>query len=162
MAPLRFDVVIENRQKKTPVSRAKLARWVRRILKLLGWRRVALSVVLVTDAQIRKLHLQYRGEDSATDVLAFGQLEGKFFPQGRVPFLGDIVVSVETAKRVSPQYENRWDTELLVYVCHGILHLMGWRDSTPSLKAKMDRKQDQILKRLLGSQWRSKKLKRLF
>jgi probable rRNA maturation factor len=132
------------------------------MLKQLGWRRAGLSVVFVTDAQIRKLHRQYTGDDRPTDVLAFGQMEGKFFPQVSAPFLGDVVVSVETARRAAPRYGNRWDQELLLYLCHGILHLMGYRDSTPRLKAKMDKKQDQMVKLLLGKAWRSKKRKRLF
>ncbi len=162
MGSLRFEVLIENRQKRTSISRAKLERWVRRILKLVGWHRAALSVLLVSDAEIRRLHRQYKGEDRATDVLAFGQMEGKSFPQVKAPLLGDVVVSVETAKRVGPQYGNRWDKELLLYILHGILHLMGYRDSTARPKARMERKQEIILKKLLGAEWRSKKRKRLF
>lgn len=119
-------------------------------------------MILTSDAQIRRFHRHFLGIDRPTDVLAFGQMEGKYFPQPRIPFLGDVVVSVETARRAAPQFGNRWDEESLLYVCHGILHLMGYRDSSARLKAKMDRKQEATLRKILGTLWRSKNRKRLF
>lgn len=157
-----FEILIENRQKRTRLSQAKLLRTTRKILKLLGWRRAGLSLVLVNDGEIRRLHRQFMEDDRPTDVLAFGQMEGKFFPQIGVPFLGDVVVSVERAKRMAPRFGNRWDQELVLYICHGILHLMGYRDSTLREKARMDEKQLGILRKVLGPQWRSKKQKLLF
>lgn len=156
------EIFIENRQKKTRISKAKLARWTEKILKLIGWKSVGLSLALVNDSEIRGLHRLFLGEDWPTDVLAFGQIEGKFIPQRGIPFLGDVVVSVETARRAAPQFGNRWDEELLLYVCHGILHLMGYRDSTSVKKAKMDKKQETILRKVLGKKWRSKRRKLLF
>jgi len=148
-----IEIFIENRQNKKRVSEAKLAGWIRKILKRMGWKKVSLSLALVTDSEIRRLHRQFMGIDSVTDVLAFPQ---------KKPFLGDVVVSVETALRVGPYFGNRWDEELLLYVCHGILHLKGYRDSTARKKARMDKKQESILKEILGAKWRSKKRKPLF
>lgn len=157
-----FEIVIENRQKRTRISKAKLIRWTTKMLKLLGWKRVGLSIVLVNDSEMRRLHRRFLGEDSATDVLAFGQMEGKFFPQPPTPFLGDVVVSVETAKRMAPHFGNRWDEELLLYVCHGLLHLMGYRDSTPPAKQRMEKRQAAIVRKTLVPLWRSRRPKPLF
>ena len=123
---------------------------------------MTLSVVLAGDGEMRELHRQYLGEDSPTDVLAFSQREGMYLPQDPLSFLGDVVVSVDEAKRAGPRFGNRWDEELLLYLCHGILHLMGYRDSTKAGKAKMDKKQEQILGKVLGRAWRSKRRKLLF
>lgn len=155
-------ITVENRQKRIPISQTKLKRWAEKILRVVGWKKVSLSIVLVRDSEIRRLHRRFMGVDEPTDVLAFGQLEGKLFPQPGIPFLGDVVISIETARRAAPQFGNRWDEEVLLYLCHGILHLMGYRDSTSGRKAEMDRKQQQILKRILDGRWRSKKQKRLF
>lgn len=158
----RFEIDLENRQKRIRIRPPLLLHWIKKILQELGWKRVALSVVLVNDAQIRDLHRRYLGEDRPTDVIAFGQMEGRFFPSGKMPFLGDVAVSVETARRVGPSFGNLWDRELLVYICHGILHLMGCRDTIPSERARMDKKQRQVLQKVLGEQWRSKRPKPLF
>jgi len=141
-------VAIENRTRRSRISIPKLTRLTKKILKLLQWKGPSLSVILVGDTEMRKLHRKYLGEDSPTDVLAF---EG-----------GDVAVSVDQAQRAGPRFGNAWDEELLLYVCHGVLHLMGWRDSTRLAKAKMDKKQEQILKKVLGPSWRSKKRKPLF
>lgn len=162
MVRKRFEVAVECRQKRIRLSPAKLARWIEKMLGLLGWKRVGLSVVITNDSEIRRLHGRYLGDDRPTDVLAFGQAAEKFFPQRGVPFLGDVVVSAEMARRIGPRFGNRWDEELLLYLCHGVLHLMGYRDSTPQRKAHMEAKQQRILRKLLGRQWRSKKRKPLF
>ncbi|MBI2166797.1 MAG: rRNA maturation RNase YbeY [Candidatus Omnitrophica bacterium] len=158
----RFEITVENRQKRIRILRPRLLRRVREVLARLGWKRAGLSLLLVDDAEIRRLHRRFLGQDRATDVLAFGQQEGKPFPGRGTPFLGDVVVSVETARRAGPEYGNRWDEELLLYLCHGILHLMGWQDSTPAQRARMDRKQQNLLRKVLGARWRSKNRKLLF
>lgn len=97
--------------------------------------------------------------DSATDCLAFGPFERRL---SSGDYLGEVVVSVEMAARVGPQFGNPWDVELLLYICHGILHLMGYRDLSKTAKHKMDKKQDQVLRKILGPKWQSKKRKPLF
>lgn len=143
-----MGIWITNRQKKIRLSKTKLEQWTRKILKLAGWDRGELSVVLADDPEIARYHRRFLGEEGATDVLAFEP--------------GDLVISVETAKKAAPRFGNRWDEELLLYLCHGILHLQGYRDSTLREKARMDKKQTLILQKALGSRWRSKKRKPLF
>lgn len=162
MAGSAFEILVDNRQKRVRLSPLKIAGWAKKILKVLGWKRAGLSFVFVNDSEIRRYHRQYLGEDRPTDVLAFGQIERVFSPS-KTPFLGDIVISVETARREAPRYGHRWDEELLLYICHGVLHLKGYRDGTPRQKAAMERKQKEILKKVRGKNlWPSKKPKRLF
>ena len=83
-------------------------------------------------------------------MIAFSQLEG---PRARdskeMPvYLGDLVVSLDTTKRQSAEYGNSFDYELAFYICHGILHLMGYDDKTKADAERMDKKQKQILKKI--------------
>ena len=128
----------------------------------MGLKGNSLSLVLVGDSEIRRYHRRFLGEDRATDVLTFEPAAGHFPPGGKIAFLGDVMVSVETARRVAPRFGNRWDEELLLYLCHGILHLTGFKDSTPLEKARMERRQRTVLEKVLGGRWRSKKRKLLF
>ena len=114
---------------------------------------VTLSVVLVEDKEMSRLHHQFLGIKGPTDVLAFEQ---------RRPFLGDVVLSAETAQRRAPEFGNRWDKELLLYLIHGILHLLGFRDAPSKEKKKMHAKEEKILNQLLGPSWPFKKQKLLF
>ncbi|MBD6617164.1 rRNA maturation RNase YbeY [Komarekiella sp. 'clone 1'] len=86
---------------------------------------------LTDDLQIQVLNAQYRQQNKPTDVLAFAALEVDF-PQSAemlasVPlYLGDIIVSVDTAQRQAQQQEHSLPTELAWLAAHGLLHLLGW------------------------------------
>lgn len=86
---------------------------------------------LTDDSQIQELNAQYRQQNQPTDVLAFAALEVDF-PQteemlASVPlYLGDIIVSVNTAQRQAQQQEHSLPTELAWLAAHGLLHLLGW------------------------------------
>ena len=67
---------------------------------------------------MRRMNNRYAGKDSATDVLSF-QAEW----DEDESYLGDILISVETAER---QRRARLETELQILALHGVLHLMGY------------------------------------
>jgi probable rRNA maturation factor len=87
---------------------------------------------LTDDQEIRRLNAQYRQQDQPTDVLSFAALEVDTAPisaaclAAEPLYLGDIVISIETAKRqaLERQHSLRW--ELVWLVSHGFLHLLGW------------------------------------
>ncbi|MEM9927047.1 MAG: rRNA maturation RNase YbeY [Cyanobacteria bacterium P01_D01_bin.50] len=86
---------------------------------------------LTDKTEIQALNSQYRHQDKPTDVLAFAALEVDS-PQLTVQeaseslYLGDIVVSVDTAMRQAIQQGHSLKTELAWLVSHGLLHLIGW------------------------------------
>jgi probable rRNA maturation factor len=86
---------------------------------------------LTNDAEIQALNYQYRHQNKPTDVLAFAELEVDC-PRNEemlasVPlYLGDIVISIDTAKRQAQQQEHPLTTELAWLSAHGLLHLLGW------------------------------------
>ena len=90
-----------------------------------------LSLRLTDDAEIQELNAQYRNKNQPTDVLAFAALEADI-PQSEemllhLPlYLGDLVISVETASRQAQQQGHSLQTELAWLAAHGLLHLLGW------------------------------------
>jgi probable rRNA maturation factor len=88
-----------------------------------------LSLRLTDDTEIQVLNASYRHQDQPTDVLAFAALEVKC-PQPQrqsLPvYLGDIVISVDTADRQAQQQGHTLQTELAWLATHGLLHLLGW------------------------------------
>ncbi|MGM3309116.1 rRNA maturation RNase YbeY [Anabaena sp. WFMT] len=86
---------------------------------------------LTNDAQIQELNAQYRQQDKPTDVLAFASLEADL-PQSEEMlasqplYLGDIIVSIDTAKLQAQQQGHSLTTELAWLTAHGLLHLLGW------------------------------------
>lgn len=90
-----------------------------------------LSLRLTDDVEIQTLNAQYRHMNKPTDVLAFAALEVDF-PQLEEMlmlqplYLGDIVISVDTARRQAQQQGHSLSTELAWLAAHGLLHLLGW------------------------------------
>lgn len=88
-----------------------------------------ISLRLTTDADIHELNAQYRQVDRPTDVLAFATLDdplpGLAEMRSQMPvYLGDIVISVETAQRQATSHSLT--DELAILATHGLLHLLGW------------------------------------
>ncbi|BAW95585.1 hypothetical protein NIES970_04940 [[Synechococcus] sp. NIES-970] len=88
-----------------------------------------LTLRFTHDGEIQALNHQYRQKDQPTDVLSFAALEDNFgspLPPGEALYLGDIIVSVDTAQRQAQEQNHSLQTELGWLVSHGLLHLLGW------------------------------------
>ncbi len=90
-----------------------------------------LSLRLTNDQEIQQLNYQYRQKDQPTDVLAFAALEGNdplmAAAMAEEPlYLGDVVISVDTAQRQAIEREHTLELELAWLAAHGVLHLLGW------------------------------------
>jgi len=96
-----------------------------------------MSLVFCRDAEIRALNRQYRGRDEPTDVLSFSQSGGPEFPAG-APSLGDVVISVETARRQAAAAGHSLAQEAEWLLLHGTLHLLGYDHPTDADARRMD------------------------
>jgi probable rRNA maturation factor len=128
----------------TGVSAATLRRRAEKMLLHLRLSGVELSVALVGDATIRELNRAYRRKDKATDVLAFaleegGARGGDRTQRGSSPsgLLGDVILSVDTARRQARQRRRPLLDELTLLLAHGLLHLMGFDHRTDAEEREM-------------------------
>jgi len=119
-----------------PISSQFWEDWFQKWLEILQSdilpdRNYELSLRLTGDFEIQTLNSQYRYQNQPTDVLAFAALEVNV-PQLEIVdsdiqiYLGDIVISIETAFRQAKQQEHPLTTELAWLAAHGFLHLLGW------------------------------------
>jgi probable rRNA maturation factor len=93
------------------------------------------GLLITDDNSIRRLNLEYRGEDSATDVLAFPMTNGSdgfVSPPSAPPHLGEIVVSYSRALAQAAEYGHSEEEELDRLIIHGVLHLLGYDDHSRS------------------------------
>jgi len=122
-----------------------------------------LSVAIADDEIIRELNKEFREKDAATDVLSFPandvvkplkeMMDEGFEPEvgeGGAPFLGDIVISTETAARQAEEYGNTLEEEMCFLAVHGTLHLLGYDHIEPEDEAIMREKQREARKHRLG------------
>lgn len=101
-----------------------LTRLARRFLQQLHVDGAELDLALVGDSEIRTLNRQFRGKDMATDVLSFPS--GHQPPGPKTTHLGQVVISVGTARRMAARLGTTLASELALYLAHGILHLLGF------------------------------------
>jgi probable rRNA maturation factor len=129
------------------IDRRVLGRKATIVLDALGLAESELSLSLVGDAEIRRLNRTYRGKDRPTDVLSFSLREGEFGDVGRA--LGDVVISLETAKRQGRENGLTLGEEVSRLLVHGILHLAGYDHETSPLEGqRMKRKEREMLRRI--------------
>jgi probable rRNA maturation factor len=96
-----------------------------------------INLKLVDDASIRALNKEYAQLDESTDVLAF--------PYDEEGELGDIAISLDTAKRQAGSAGISLDEELATLTLHGILHIHGFDHAEPQEREEMDRLQSELL-----------------
>ena len=115
-------------------SRREIAEFVRRILIAL---RVdddihEVSIAIVDDEAMRNLNRQFRKKNKTTDVLTFPADESDADPNAKGRPLGDIVISIDQARRQATEQKHSLATEVRYLVLHGILHALGYDHETDS------------------------------
>ncbi|MSQ82177.1 MAG: rRNA maturation RNase YbeY [Myxococcales bacterium] len=138
-----MPVYVDNRHPHLRVNKRALAQHVRDCLRLLDRSPAIVDVSLVDDAQIQELNNQWRQVDAVTDVLSFALTEAQG-PETANELLGDIVVSLDTAKRQAAAMATQFGLseygltqETLFLVTHGLLHLVGHDHQTAKQAAHM-------------------------
>lgn len=125
---LRIDICNEH---DFPLDEARLKKAVRAVLKDAGLENGEISIAVVDDAEMHSLNRKYLDHDYPTDVLSFVLDE----EDGRLD--GEIIVSSDYASREAEIYKWTAEDEILLYVIHGSLHLVGHDDQDPKSKQQM-------------------------
>ncbi len=101
-----------------------------------------ISLLITNDNTIHQYNKEYRGKDRPTDVLSF--------PMEEEIMLGDIVISIETAKRQAEERDIMLDREAAFLFIHGLLHLLGYdHEIDKQAEEEMFALQEEILKKLI-------------
>jgi probable rRNA maturation factor len=138
--PMNIVIPITNRQKSLPLDRSRMRRAIRAILRDAGIDQAEISIAVVDDPTIAGLHQQFLDDPAPTDVLSF-VLERS---EGRLE--GEVVVSAETALACAAKYKSTPDDELLRYVIHGTLHLVGYDDASTGQRTAMRKQERKYLR----------------
>lgn len=149
-----------NSTRGSGVDGRRLKRTVRSLLKAVGEEGSSISVSLVDDARIRELNKQHRGKDKPTDVLSFPLIESTLTgettdtaePAIDERMIGDIVISVETARRQAADYDANLQDEIDRLLIHGVLHIMGHDHEEADERARME-SEERRLADAIGMRW---------
>lgn len=114
------------------------------MLEALGLPEAELSVLLCDDDTIRRLNHRYRRKDQPTDVLAFPMNEGAE-PSPHSNLLGDVVISVPTARRQAAERDRPIVEEVTFLLAHGLLHLLGYDHTTKAEEREMNARTERLI-----------------
>ena len=150
LLPIFPAKMLINRQKHYGLRLSSVCSFVRTLRRTLHLGRREFNVCFVDDCGIQRLNAAFRGKDCATDVLSFpweaastvssplkrpsGRSQQRLGSRGRSPwparefsgFLGDVVISVDTARSNARQEGHSTLNEIRWLILHGVLHLLGY------------------------------------
>jgi len=153
-------VEVTDEQNCLTVDSAFVREVITDVLKTEGVYSADVSIALVDNATIRRLHREFMNDDTDTDVLSF-PLDAGEPPRERPPPdptgaqrrgygrnpNGEVVVSVEKATQVAAEFGWRPLDEVILYAVHGVLHLVGYDDLTSDEKRLMRSRERSLLDR---------------
>jgi len=136
-----MNVAVTNAHQWRRFPRKETIRAVRSVLRREKRKIKSVSVVYTDNARIRRINNRYLGHNYATDVVAF-QLESS-------PGLeGEIYVNLDKARTQAKTYGVTFIEETKRLLVHGLLHVLGYDDSSRILRFRMTRKEDAVLNAL--------------
>jgi probable rRNA maturation factor len=140
-----MNLQIQNNQNKIKINRHKIHGTVEIITNMLNCADTEISLCFVDDKTIKHLNKIYLGKNKPTNVLSFSLRENKYGdinPQ----ILGDIIISVETAKRDALNSGLTFTQEIDFLIIHGLLHLLGYNhENTTKKKAGIMQQEEKYL-----------------
>ncbi|HKY09267.1 MAG TPA: rRNA maturation RNase YbeY [Candidatus Binatia bacterium] len=141
---MSVEVAQQGAGKKMPAG--KLKKTAQSILALVGQADAELSLVLVGNAEMRKLNSRYRRKDYPTDVLSFPIEDDSAGPDR---LLGDVVISIEKADEQAKQRGRTRNEEIVTLLIHGVVHLLGYDHERSAKDARtMKRLENKIYRQL--------------
>jgi probable rRNA maturation factor len=126
-----IEVDVSNQQAAPWIDADRLKAAAEAVLEAAGIASAEVSLAVVDDATIQRLNRQYLQRDEATDVLSF------VLQRDDQQLEGEVVVSADTAASCSARFGWSAADELLLYVIHGTLHLVGYEDTTAAAREAM-------------------------
>jgi probable rRNA maturation factor len=137
------DIVVQIAEnfKNTDLYTLKLKKLVKAICNRFKLSKATISIAIINDAQIRKINKKFLNKDHPTDCLSFNLSDNK-----KSSF--ELVVNGEMAVRQAKLRGHSSEAELALYITHGLLHHLGFNDSTKKQAEKMHNAEDKILQQL--------------
>jgi probable rRNA maturation factor len=170
---MSLSITIRNRQRPRAVD-VRLMRQITKTLlgELLQVEQAELGIFLVAAPEMTRLNESFLRHAGSTDVITFDYSVAADVrrlttqKQSEPPYVGcyealngEIFICVDEAIVQARRFRTTWQAEVVRYVVHGILHLLGHDDTQAAIRRKMKREENRLL-RLLASRFAFGKLSR--
>jgi probable rRNA maturation factor len=144
-----MNVVIANRQRVKKINARLLKQIVNELPAELKISEAKLGINLVTAPEITLMNETFLKHTGSTDVITFDYLERRKAGSGRRKWLcGEIFICVDEAILQARKFKTNWQSEIVRYIVHGVLHLLGHDDRRVEARRRMKREENRLLGRL--------------
>ncbi len=141
---MSLKIRISNLNKNTKIDTPAVKKAALRVLRGFGKKEALIDITFVGNVRITALNKKYMGRSGSTDVLSFLLAKNEGRKKSRL--IGDIYISSDAARQNAARFKTGLPAELLRYVVHGTLHLVGFDDKTAKEKIKIKKLEDKYLK----------------
>jgi probable rRNA maturation factor len=146
-SPCHLQFSIRQRTKK--ISARFLKQIVAELFTELEITEAELGIHLVGAKKMARVNWQFLQHEGSTDVITFDHSEKRKAESGKRKQLhGELFVCVDDAIKQAKEFGTSWQAEVVRYVVHGILHLLGYDDLKPALRRTMKREENRLVRRL--------------
>jgi probable rRNA maturation factor len=144
-----MNLAIANRQRTKTINTRLLRQIVGELFVELKISDADLGIALVSAKEMARVNWQFLQHEGSTDVITFDHSESrKAKGGGQKQLNGELFVCVDDTILQAKEFDTNWQSELVRYVVHGILHLCGYDDLKPALRRKMKREENRLVRRL--------------
>ena len=144
MAVETRDLTFVDRQHARGLQIRRLRQITKGLLELLPQYHFELSICFVSTSEITRLNETFLQHVGPTDVITFDYSD----PSRPEHLSGDIVICMEQAVSQARRFRTAWQSELVRYIIHGLLHLCGYDDRHVAARRKMKRAEVRLLRQL--------------
>lgn len=124
--------------KEIRIPRRKIRTWVNQCIASYGKILGDINYIFCSDEYLKRINIEYLKHDYYTDIITFNNNDNDIIN-------GDLYISIDRVKENSKEYDVSFHNELQRVVIHGILHLVGFNDSTDNEKEQMRKEEDKSL-----------------
>jgi len=139
---MKLEII--NLQKLYPVDTKSIKKIARGVLKF-EKQDAELNIVFTDNKRIKEINKTFLGHNYATDVITFAYDEASI---NNDKASGEIIISVEMAKKLAQKHDCAVEGEIALYLVHGLLHLFGYNDKQRKEAKKMHQREGKLLSAL--------------
>ena len=137
-----MNLAIANRQRTKKINTRLLKQIAGELFAELKIVEADLGIALVSAKEMATVNWQFLQHEGATDVITFDH------ESTRTKLHGELFICVDVAMAQAKEFKSSWQSELVRYVVHGVLHLLGYDDLKPELRRKMKREENRLVRLL--------------
>ena len=144
-----MNIVLTNRQRVKKINTRLLKEITGGLLTELNIEEAEFGINLVGAREMALVNETFLQHEGSTDVITFDHMEKRKAESGKRKIIhGELFVCIDDAIIQAKEFGTSWQSEIMRYIVHGVLHLLGYDDLKPQLRRTMKREENRLMRLL--------------